>query len=72
MTTNNSERRSTMQLSEEELDNIASKAAEKAIEKMTKEIYSQVGKAVISKLFWLVGLCTVGLYLWFKSKGLNF
>ena len=52
-----------------ELEKLAERAAEKAIEKLTNHVYQEVGKSVISKFIYIVGACSVGLYLWMKSKG---
>jgi hypothetical protein len=57
-------------LTEEQIEQIAEKAAEKAIEKLTSHVYKEVGKSVVSKFFYLVGACAIGLYLWLKSKGI--
>ena len=51
------------------LEKIAEKAAEKAIEKLTNHVYQEVGRSVISKFVYIVGACSLGLYLWLKSKG---
>lgn len=64
------ERRGCPPLTEEQIEDIAEKAAEKAIEKLTNHIYQEVGKSVISKLLWLAGALTIGIYVWFQSKGL--
>ena len=56
-------------LDDSELEKIAERAAEKAIEKLTKHVYQEVGKSVVSKFVYIVGACSVGLYLWLKSKG---
>jgi tetrahydromethanopterin S-methyltransferase subunit G len=56
-------------LTEEQIEQIAEKAAEKAIEKLTSHVYQEVGKSVVSKIFYLVGACAIGLFLWMKSKG---
>ena len=51
------------------LEKIAEKAAEKAIKKLTAQVYQEVGKSVISKFVYIIGACSIGLYLWLKSKG---
>ena len=51
------------------LEKIAEKAAEKAIEKLTNHVYQEVGRSVISKFVYIVGACSLGLYLWLRSKG---
>ena len=56
-------------LDDSELEKIAERAAEKAIEKLTNNVYREVGKSVISKFVYIVGACSLGLYLWLKSKG---
>jgi hypothetical protein len=56
-------------LTEKDIDDIAEKAAEKAIEKLTSHVYQEVGKSVVSKFVYIVGALTLGLYLWMKSKG---
>lgn len=51
------------------LEKVAELAAEKAVEKLTNHIYQEVGRSVISKFVYIVGACSLGLYLWLKSKG---
>ena len=51
------------------LEKIAEKAAEKAIEKLTNHVYQEVGRSVISKFVYIVGVCSLGLYLGLKLKG---
>ena len=51
------------------LEKIAEKAAEKAIKKLTNHIYQEVGRSVISKFVYIVGACSLGLYIWLRSKG---
>jgi tetrahydromethanopterin S-methyltransferase subunit G len=55
---------------EEYIEEIAEKAAEKAIEKLTAHVYQEVGKSVVSKALYIIGACSIGLYLWLKSKGI--
>ena len=56
-------------LNDTAIEQIAERAAEKAIEKLTNHVYQEVGKSVVSKFVYIVGACSVGLYLWMKSKG---
>ena len=56
-------------LDETAIEKIAERAAEKAVEKLTNHVYQEVGKSVVSKFVYIVGACSVGLYLWMKSKG---
>ena len=57
-------------LSDAEMEIVAEKAAEKAIQKLTSHVYEEVGRSVVSKLFYIVGAGAVGLYLWAKHQGL--
>jgi hypothetical protein len=57
-------------LTEEQIEQIAEKAAEKAIEKLTSHVYQEVGRSVVSKIFYIIGACAIGLFLWLKSKGI--
>ena len=50
------DRRRAPQLTDEQIEQIAQKAAELAVQKMTTEIYASVGKSVLHKLFWAVGV----------------
>lgn len=56
-------------INETQIKAIAERAAEKAIEKLTNHVYQEVGKSVVSKFIYIVGACSVGFYLWMKSKG---
>ena len=56
-------------LNDTAIEQLAEKAAEKAIKKLTNHVYQEVGRSVISKFVYIVGACSIGLYLWLKSKG---
>lgn len=59
------ERRTRPHLSEEQIEQIAERAAEVALEK----VYTQIGKSVISKFMWLVGAATLAIFAYVKGKG---
>lgn len=63
----------TLWLSDADLDRIANAAAEKAaklaVAQLTNEIYRQVGKSVIEKLFYIIGVLAVGVYAYWQSGG---
>jgi hypothetical protein len=59
------ERRSA--LSEEQIELIAEKAAEKALQK----VYAQVGRGIVNKLFLVIGACVIGILLWMGGKGIT-
>lgn len=49
-----------VQLTDEQIEHIAERAAEVAFEK----IYKEVGKSVLTKLAWMAGAAVVGLFIW--------
>lgn len=53
------------QLTEAQIDAIAEKAAAKALEK----VYSEVGKSVVTKIMWIIGVGSLGLLFWLASIG---
>ena len=57
-------------LTDDQIDEVAERAADLAVKKMTENAYKAVGKSVIEKLFYIVGVLTLALYLWAKEKGL--
>lgn len=61
--------KNTVQLTDEQIEMIAEKAADKAVEKMTALVYQEVGKGVLKKLFWLVGVLAIALYAFLREKG---
>lgn len=48
------------QLTEEQIELIAEKAAEKALER----VYAQVGKGVVNKFLWMIGVAAVSFVIW--------
>lgn len=59
----------TVQISEEQMKEIAEMAANLAVQQVIDLGFKAVGKSVVEKLFWLVGVVAVGLYFWAKSNG---
>jgi hypothetical protein len=57
-------------LTDAQVEKIAERAADKAVAKLTDRVYRDVGKNVIQKLFWVVGVVAVALFFWLNSKGL--
>ncbi len=57
-------------LTDAQIEKIAEKAADKAVSKLTDRVYRDVGKNVVQKFIWLVGVVSVALFFWLQSKGL--
>lgn len=60
------ERRKAHPLTEEQMNAVAELAAEKALEK----VYSEVGKSIVKKLFWVAGAVAIGLVYFLGGKGI--
>jgi hypothetical protein len=52
-------------LTEADIDRIAERAAERAIEK----VYTEIGKSIVSKVFYFVGALTLAVGAWLSGKG---
>jgi uncharacterized protein YaaW (UPF0174 family) len=75
-------RRAVQALSQEQIDYIieqavekaatvaATKAAEIAVKQLTDDLHRKVGKSVLDKAVWVIGVLVVGVTLWAQSKGL--
>ena len=57
-------------ITDEEIELIAEKAAEKAVAKMTTMVYREVGRTIVHRFFWIVGLSAVGLYVYLQQRGI--
>lgn len=58
------ERHATV-LTEAQIDDIV----ERAVEKVFQRIYAEVGKNVLKRLAWVIGLVSMGLLVWLAGKG---
>jgi len=54
-----------IELTDQQIDHIAEKAAEVAF----KKIYEEVGCSVVKKIFWIVGVAALGLMFWMNGNG---
>jgi hypothetical protein len=54
-----------VQLTDAQIEAIAERAAEVALNK----VYTEVGKNVLKKLAWLTGAAVIGLAMWLTSHG---
>jgi len=57
--------RRTFSLSEEEFEAIAKRASQLTMQ----HVYEEVGKSVIKKLIWFIGLAVSGLIAWLVGTG---
>ena len=55
------------QFSDEQIELIAEKAAQKAVAKLTEEFYKQVGKSVVDKFLIVLGAVTLAGVVWLKQ-----
>ena len=53
------------QLTEAQIEAIAERAAEVALER----VYTQIGRSVVNKVLWLVGAGALALAAWMHSNG---
>lgn len=74
-----------MNFSAQEIDEIADRAArrvltleygdppmtvaEHAANKAISTVYEQIGKSVVKKLLWFIGIVVIGLAAWLSGKG---
>ena len=54
-------------LSEAEMDAIAERAADRAIQK----VYEQIGKSVAQKVYWAIGIVVVGMIMLLAGHGVT-
>jgi hypothetical protein len=59
------ERRAAFPLTEEQLEAIAERAAERALEK----VYASIGKSVVQKILWVAGVAALTVFAWMKGSG---
>lgn len=57
------DRRRAPVLTDDQIEHIAQKAADLAVQKMTTEVYASVGKSVLQKVFWIVGVIATAMVL---------
>lgn len=58
------------ELTEEQIEEIAERAAKKAVEQITAATYQQIGKGVVSKAFWIIGVVAVAAFFWAARHGI--
>jgi hypothetical protein len=60
------DRRAHVWLTDDQINDVAERAAEKAIER----VYTEIGRSVVKKVLWVVGAGALALFVWMRSKGL--
>jgi len=60
-----SEQQHNIPLTDAQIEAIAERAAEVALNK----VYAEVGKNVLKKLAWLTGVAVIGIALWLAGNG---
>jgi len=53
------------QLTDEQIEEIVEKVTERVIEK----VYTNVGKSIVHKFFWVIGLGAISLVTYFAGSG---
>jgi hypothetical protein len=59
------EERRVPRFTDAEINLIADRAAERALEK----VYGEIGKAVLKKFLWVIGAAALAAYVWFTKGG---
>ena len=54
-------------LTNAEIDKVAKRAVDMAFQQM----YEEVGKSVVKRALWVIGVASLGLMVWLSSKGMD-
>lgn len=54
---------------EEQLEKFADLVADKALEKIREQTYQSIGKAFLSRIYYILGLVLIGAFFYLQSKG---
>ena len=54
-------------LTNAEIDKVAKRAVDMAFQQM----YEEVGKSVVKRALWVIGVSSLGLMVWLSSKGMD-
>lgn len=63
------ERRHTVCLTDEQINLIAERASDRAVEKLTNQVYREIGRTILQKAIWILGAIGAGAYLWLNNHG---
>jgi hypothetical protein len=56
-------------MTDDEIERVTDLAAEKAVDKALDKMYSEIGKGVLKKAVWIVGIGIVALWIWLGNHG---
>lgn len=56
-------------LTPEQIEQIAEKASDKAVEKITHMVYQEIGRNIIQKAIWIVGVIGASIFFWLNANG---
>lgn len=56
---------------EKSIEQIAERAAAKAVQKITDSFYRDIGRGVVNKVLTILGLLAVVAYFWLSGKGVK-
>lgn len=63
------ERRKEVYLSDDQVKMIAEEAAREALKQMIDDGYKAVGRNVVEKGMWILGVISCGVFAWLAAKG---
>lgn len=63
------ERRAATHIDDETLKKVATMAADLAVERMTNNAYQAIGKGVVQRVTWVIGLACTALAVWGAQHG---
>jgi hypothetical protein len=64
------DKRKTYTLDKDQLISIAEQGAQQAFDKMTNRLIIYIGRGVLERIFWIIGVCFLSLYFWLQSRGI--
>jgi hypothetical protein len=56
-------------LTDDEIARIADAAATRAVDKALQKMYVEIGRGVLKKALWIIGMGVVALMIWLNSHG---
>jgi len=63
------ERRHTICLTDEQINLIAERASDRAVEKITNQVYREIGRTLLQKFVWVLGALGIGAYIYLQQHG---